>query len=419
MLYSLYDLEQTFGKALVDSARRLLRHQEVARLNVARGGAVITGIVPEAEESRRVYVRIEGAPGKPPMIRSECSCRARGGCAHAVAVLLGALEPSESSPKAPSPARARIADGGRCLRYLLRPQAGGRLELRLLVVRRRPDGSLGDGSRFYPAAVGSAPPPAFLDQQDLAILPQLPSGASHRTELHVRDGNCLRAMLATERCHLEQPDGALLQAGEDLSMGLTWMLDHRGRQHANWEGLLAQVAPLALDEPWYLDPERARCGRLATPIPPALAVELIEAPLEPERIEVWREQLAAAGCSDHLLLQLLLVEHRILAPVPELTLETRAPEDPDGEPADLASLRFIYGTCRLGRQGEPVWLEEGKVVRAARDRAAETACLAELQAAGMTCDEGWSARLGCDCLRPAERGAESWFLFQQRWLPEY
>ncbi|RMG33868.1 MAG: DEAD/DEAH box helicase [Gammaproteobacteria bacterium] len=418
MLYSIRDLQQAFGEDLLDSARQLLRDREIDRLNVARGGAVVTGIVPGTEDSRRVYVRIDRVSGQKVAIRPECSCRTQGACAHVVAVLLWALEKDDGAQQtAPRRHATTSPDRNRCLVYLLAPQTRGRLGLELQVVQRRPDGGYGDASRFYPAAAGSAVPPAFLNAADLDILGRLVSGPGRRSGARLREEGLLRAILATGRCHLERPSGPVLRAGERIEVGLAWELDDRGRQHVQWRGLPSGVQVLALDALWYLDPERGRCGRLATPLPDPIAVELTEAPVPPGAAEGLRERLIAAGCGAPLLPRALAVASREdLSPVPRLTFDTLETEE--AGLVDLLCLRFVYGPCCLGRQGEPVWMEGEQVVQGRRNRAAEAACQQELAAAGMVRDEDWSARLGCDCLRPVD-GSEGWLAFQQHWIRQY
>ena len=429
MLYSTKDLEKAFDPDVLGESRQLLERGGVGRPNVARGGALLTALIPTIDAPpRRVYIRIETKGDQGVSIKAECTCSRRRMCHHAAAVLLKVLEDDRPAHLAENPGTAPNSPGqgastGRSLVYVLQAPGDRQqgIRLRFHVAQVLDNGGYGDTRRFIPASLSFSAPPGFLLADDLVLMQQLKERCSNdRDSLDLRDGSLLQRILATGRCYLETPAGPALRLKEGVAARLEWRIDGQGMQHARWVWQPAAGRMLLLDVPWYLDDQRGECGPLVTGLSPALALSLVGTPLAPEDVAALRRRLEAeAGPDFPLPKPLEVAEHDAVEPVPHLSFERHERRWQDGGEAqtiDLLCLDFSYAGRRLVRADETAWLEGETVVRCRRDRAREAACLETLLAIGLTRDEQWSRRLGRDCLLPGS-GRQDWRPFQQESLP--
>jgi superfamily II DNA or RNA helicase len=440
VLYSFEDLNATFGPTLLDEAGRLLDSGGVMPPDIRRNGELITSIVKCSEErAYRAYVRVEDSVEGPVAIRGECSCSRKGNCKHVAAVLLRVLG---NDPQMPTEARVPALPGAvevaatdnvyptdvqQRLLYLLFPDAGYGCEITVETATARllKSGGFGNRRGYQPAWAARGMPPSFLLPSDRKLLAELDAAvADSKTNMRPLRGaagsDLLAAMLNTGRCLLGDT-GSTLRRGQDRRCTLTWGVDHRGHQYAEFRS--EPVAPFVflLGSPWYIDPASGECGKLDTELPGKLLDELFQKiRIAPGHQEHFQAALAERypGVDLPSLREIEIEERPRRRPVPCLLFCSLTLEDPgSGAVAqDMLRLSFDYGGVRLGSRRASQVLVGDRVLKIRRDLDFEEKSSDQLMEAGLI----WRGRSGDDGNFDSlvvDGGPESWLAFQTDTLP--
>jgi len=441
MIYTQSDLETQFSPQRLAEGHSLYSNGLVTAPNVQRGGELVTTVIrPPGARTLRVYVRATRS-GRRTVITGECTCRRRRNCEHVAAALLQALADHDGRPVEPSRSAARPAPAARpnptpkasqqALVYLLIAEAD-RLLVETAVARRSHHGSWAIVHHYDPDRAADRAPPRFVAPSDMPLLQTL--GRLARSPVHgspVLEGpgssEALAAMLATGRCFSADPEWhPPLREGAPRAAVIRWEMDDFGRQRTVVDTEPGVGTVLALSAPWYIDKETGEGGRLRTALPAALIRELATmAAVAPDAIDAAYQALLEAHPGAPLPApQRPVVEAAPPAtPVPWLRLVSRAeaPGDDPLDSRDFAVLRFDYGGIALGRHEPDTRRVGDRVLRAARDPAAERAAVAHLRASGLREDTERRRETGADCFIPAvdapEQEAEAWLDFQAEELP--
>ncbi|MEK0085089.1 SNF2-related protein [Benzoatithermus flavus] len=286
-------------------------------INVERDGRSITGRV--RSERRSPYItriNIQNGRGGRIKLTSTCTCLVYSECEHAAATLMAALdeaaapEADEVSAAIDSELEAWIAsvnqtsrslpsgqagEGDDCVLYILEPaQRLWRdtasiqpVAVSTFRARRLRGGLYG---REHPLAISNLvaeDPASFVGIEDQVIGRLLGGGNAQTKRLGTAgDGDTLRRMLETGRCHWRNGQSQALKAGEPRPGRFSWRFDSEGQQHAVCE--LEQggdeILVVSLGEPWYIDLEKHECGPIETKVPYRVARLLLKAPPVPAAV---------------------------------------------------------------------------------------------------------------------------------------
>jgi len=371
-----------------------------------QGGAVVTGVVSDADRQQRVYIHLAGTE-----IDGECSCDIGENCAHVAAVLIrveGGETPAVSAPKA-----AKTDSGNPALNAKTTPQAAAKIAtqspqnqqcvlyqletclldelaadaqpcaienaaiLRVsLWVGQSQEQSQGQGqwscSPLSPHSLRSGFYPRYVQDADKAILPQLIDLAAEGPyPLEGRLGaELLQALLQTGRTYWGQIDGEPLTLSANKPPRCEWQLLANGDQRLSF-GLSQGLRVLPLLSPcWYLDDSGA--GELPDAYDPGLIEQLAEQPpLAPEAVAAFVRTLPA--------------QHRL--PLPrEVPVTEEALQSVKGrlllfarDEKALATLDYLYNgevvESRYLSDATPTvrFMRDGQLVEVERDQTAEAA----------------------------------------------
>jgi hypothetical protein len=300
-------------------------------INVERDGRSITGRV--RSERRSPYItriNIQNGRGGRIKLTSTCTCLVYSECEHAAATLMAALDEA-SAPEADevnaaidSELEAWIAsvnhtartlpnghagDGDDCVLYFLEPaqrlwrDAASIQPVAVSTFRaRRLRGGL--YGREHPLAISNlvAEDPATFVGVDDQVIGRLLGGANAQTKRlgSAGDGDTLRRMLETGRCHWRNGQSPALALGEARSGRFGWRFDSEGQQHAvcELEQAKGEIMVVSLGEPWYIDLERHECGPIETKVPHRVARLLLKAPPVPAAVaSLVRQKLQPSGAA--------------------------------------------------------------------------------------------------------------------------
>ena len=118
-----------------------------------------------------------------------------------------------------------------------------------------------------------------LDDQVIGRLLGAPNTQTKRLGA-AGDGDTLRRMLETGRCHWRSAQSRPLRHEVPRAGRFAWHFDSEGQQHVVCEVDNAgeDLVVVGLGEPWYIDLKTQACGRIETSVPHRVARLLLKAP---------------------------------------------------------------------------------------------------------------------------------------------
>ena len=263
------------------------------------------------------------------------------------------------------------ADGADCVLYVLEPaqrlwrDAASIQPLAVSTFRaRRLRGGL--YGREHPLAMSNLvadDPASFVGIADQVIGRLLGGGNSQTKRLgSVGDGDTLRRMLETERCHWRNGQSPALSYRESRPGRFGWRFDSEGQQHVvcELEEPRPDVVIVGLGEPWYIDLRELGCGRIETKVPQRVTKLLLRAPAVPAAVaSLVRQKLQPSASTLSLPEPLRKRERLEMRPTPILHLHCprvttsrglgwkREEQDVD---LPLARVLFDYAGAEVGWQ---------------------------------------------------------------------
>ncbi|MGH8456770.1 MAG: SNF2-related protein, partial [Stenotrophobium sp.] len=368
---------------------------------------------------------------------NDCSCPLGGDCKHVVAALLEACNrwqraPTRRAPAAAANANAALphevqewlaqltgrpeaekpAGGGekKRLLYIFEPARWrpGVINIQLHSVRLLKDGSYSPRSleKYHNVDGAMRQPPKFIgeDDQELlrALYPYRGSGGEY--ELRGGDGeHVLQRLLASERSHWQNADGAPLRLGAPRTAEPHWQAAEDGSQRLSLHVTPAVSGLLALSPPWYVDAASGECGPVQTALAPRMAAALVNAPALPAQLlPQVAEQLAQAPVVQPLPAPPLRPLRKLSDTTPQPLLQFYGRESFGhlryGPHARMGAARlfFNYHDRRVAAADSLalITVSAGKeILQIERNRKAELRCLSQLAECG---------------LMPAARVLQSW-----------
>ena len=421
MLYTAADLNIHFPSSYLTRGRQYRKQHRVRYLAVTEQGRMITArVTGNRPEPYGVAIRITPNNASRAEISGTCTCPIGYNCKHVVATLLQALEGDMPTPRwvqadipppEPEPVLSPTLNlwfqrlnkavdehsepqNRERILYLLAPNPDRGVRVAIVAGRILKTGAYGK-TRSYQLQNALKHPAQFLSTLDRTILRDMALKTWGSQDcLEGSDGAVLlEHMLNTGRCYWESKDNPPLQKGEERSTEPQWITDNQGltRLQFRMETPGAQVLPLT--PLWYIDPEQHLCGPAATTLTPALATALATSPnLTPEeipRVQSWlARHLPEAQLPPLPKLRITLLAD--VKPQPILKLYSRNLEALYyGSPVDTingANLSFDYGGSMMTLDDSAQEIShyaEGRVVRMARNLAAESFYLRSLRTAGL------------------------------------
>ncbi|MFO1047794.1 MAG: DEAD/DEAH box helicase [Geminicoccaceae bacterium] len=401
----------------------------MVEINVERDGRSITGRV-KSERRTPYLTRVNIVNGRGGRIRlsSTCTCLVYSECEHAAATLLAALDETASpdadevsaaiepeleawiaalNQTARSQTNGHASDGADCVLYVLEPaqrlwrDAASIQPLAVSTFRaRRLRGGL--YGREHPLAMSNLvadDPASFVGIADQVIGRLLGGGNSQTKRLgSVGDGDTLRRMLETERCHWRNGQSTVLSLGEPRPGRFGWHFDSEGQQHVVCEldEPSRDVVVVGLGEPWYIDLGEHVCGRIETSVPLRVTKLLLKAPAVPAAVaSLVRQKLQPSAGAIALPEPLRKRERLELKPTPVLHLHCprvvtsrglgwkREEQEVD---LPLARVLFDYTGAEVGWQDgrtEINHVRENRLLVLPRDSMFEVQSIERLNALGL------------------------------------
>lgn len=423
------DLERLFPSNTWQKAEVLREQSAVVEINVERDGRSITGRV-RGERRTPYLTRINIVNGRGGRIRlsSTCTCLVYSECEHAAATLMAALDETaapdadEVSAAIDSELEAWIAsvnqtsralpnghaaDGEDCVLYILEPAqrlwrdtaSVQPVAVSIFRARRLRGGLYG---REHPLAISNLvaeDPASFVGIED-QIIGRLLGGANAQTRRlgGVGDGDTLRRMLQTGRCHWRNGQGSPLTYSEARLGRFGWRFDSEGQQHVTCE--LEEhgedVVVVGVGEPWYIDLARHTCGPIETKVPHRVTRLLLKAPAVPAAVaSLVRQKLQPSAAALPLPEPLRKRERLEIRPVPVLHLHCpsvtisrgmgwkREEQEVD---LPLARIWFDYAGAEIGWQdgrGEINHVKDNRLLVLPRDTLLEVQAVERLNQLGL------------------------------------
>lgn len=401
------DIEFGFPREILREARRLRTEERFSSVAIQRGGELITGLLQQsADRPLRIYVRI-GREGNRSSIQGECSCEARRNCAHVAALLLQAVEESQTPagretretaspfPRSPSPE----STGSRQEMLYRLILDNDELSVETRTARRLGKQSHEIGGRFDPAGANSPIPPRFLHASDLALLRTLDrSPRNQDTQLPSLTGSgsasLFEALLGTGRCYFGEIEGGRpLRQGEPRRLEMEWQADRYGHQRMQWRSRAPLERLLPLPALWCLDPKNACCTPLQSDLPIALVQQLLALPpLSPEQAGETLASLGTRypGCAIPPLRTFQPHSVPKRRPIPCLRLSSTENDPGDGNPDNRhrAGLSFDYAGFELDHNAPATLLLDGRLIRVERDERTEREAETTLLQLGLEAQKG-------------------------------
>jgi hypothetical protein len=299
---------------------------------------------------------------------------------------LAAVPPDDTEAYPPSIRRRMV--------YVLGPSASHALEISLVAIEFRKDGTLAGNIRcFHPFDLRNpAQQPKFLRPSDRRILNRL-IAFGQTSDQGEEFADTLRLALATGRARWDRHDGAALQEGPARAGSIVWRTLDNGTQRP--AVTLTDDRPVFRGDPhWYVDTAAGQIGAVTVDLPRHLQRALLEAPAVPPELAVHVSRELATRAPAHALpapVELAPAVVHAGPPVPTLRLSgemivvsdpfpNRWREPPPPITLPVAWLSFRYGP-HVAQFGEPFatsGMKDGQLFRVHRDMAAEARHAREL-----------------------------------------
>jgi len=430
------DIRRIFPPGTLNAGRSYEQRGRVQDLHIVARGAIITATTQGSKPDPYIQsLKLSRAPNDGLKIAGACSCPTGRSCKHLAAVLIAAqrkemLVPRHQEslfpPTAKAPARtvlptqiqSWLADFDRDEEVLTEdypaavrtrvfyvldaaPQTAGVPQLRIdpMTVTLRKDNSPGTIKRYALHQVQN--PAKYLRPSDLIILTRLSRRTGYGGPQADDDPlDTLRRILGTGRARWGSAEGPVLTEGPERQGQITWITRPDASQQAALaldEGLIGVRIPA----PWYADPGAGLMGPVGMDLPARVVARLLNAPsIPPEAAAEVRAQLSRRMPSAKLPVPAELQPPEVVQAVmrPHLRLISGTlPSDPSyGRGSSrvlgrglyavpLVRLSYQYGPITLPRSLKPlprIIVQDGTLYEVERDRAAESAALAELTALG-------------------------------------
>ncbi len=423
------DLERLFPPTTWQRAESLREQSAVVEINVERDGRSITGRV-RGERRTPFLTRVNIVNGRGGRIRlsSTCTCLVYSECEHAAATLLAALDETSApdvdevgaaiepeleawiasvNQSARALPNGHAGDGADCVLYILEPaQRVWRDSASIQPVavstfraRRLRGGVYG---REHPLAMSNlvADDPASFVGIDDQVIGRLLGGPNAQTKRlgAVGDGDTLRRMLETGRCHWRNGQGPPLTHEVPRAGRFDWNFDSEGQQHVvcELEPAGRDTIVVGIGEPWYIDLKNNTCGRVETSVPHRVARLLLKAPAVPAAVaSLVRQKLQPSGSVLPLPEPLRKRERLEMRPVPILHLHCprvtisrgmgwkREEQEVD---LPLARVLFDYAGAEVGWQDgrtELNHVKDNRLLVLPRDTLFEVQMIERLNAMGL------------------------------------
>jgi superfamily II DNA or RNA helicase len=431
------DIRRIFPPGTLTAGRSYEQRGRVQDLEIADRGAVITATTQGTRPDPYVQsLKVSRSTANGIRIAGACSCPVGRACKHLAAVLIAAQRREVSVPRhqeTPVPSTSRtptpnklpvqiqswLADFDKdeeeptedypaAIRtrvfYVLdaAPHATGVPQLRIdpMTVTLRKDNSPGTIKRYAPHQVRS--PARYVRPSDLIILTRLSRRTGYSGQQADDDPvDTLRRILATGRARWGSAEGPPLTEGPERQGQITWITKTDASQQATLaldEGLIG----VRLPAPWYADPGTGLVGPVGLDLPHRVATRLLNAPsIPPEAAAEVRAQLSRRMPAAKLPVPAeLQAPEPVREPMqPHLRLISGTlPSDPNYGRGSarvlgrglyavpLVRLSYQYGPMTLPRSLKPLprlSVQDGTLYEVERDRAAESAALAELTQMGL------------------------------------
>jgi hypothetical protein len=423
------DLERLFPSTTWQRAENLREQSAVVEINVERDGRSITGRV-RGERRTPYLTRVNIVNGRGGRIRlsSTCTCLVYTECEHAAATLLAALDEtaapdSDEVSAAIDPelegwiaainqsvraqTNGHASDGADCVLYVLEPAqrvwrdaaAIQPLAVSTFRARRLRGGLYGREHALAMSNLAADDPASFVAVEDQVIGRLLGAPNSQTKRLgSIGDGDTLRRMLETGRCHWRNGQGAPLAYDEPRPGRFAWQFDSEGQQHVVCEldDGREDIVVAGVGEPWYIDLKDHSCGRIQTKVPHRVTRLLLRAPAVPAAVaSLVRQKLQPSASALQLPEPLRKRERLEMRPTPILHLHCPRVTTSRGlgwkrEELDvdlpLARVLFDYAGAEIGWQdgrGEINHVKENRLLVLPRDTLFEVQMIERLNTMGL------------------------------------
>lgn len=345
------ELDDFFDPGTLERARKLRRAQKIQKIDVAKDGSGIAGIVRGSNGERyEVDVFLDWGDHALEEVNVVCDCPVGEGCKHGAALLLEADErgllprpkpletsndlralidtfappappprPSSfrdafsSTPDAPRPephleqrldawlkTSSRIAESDdakiqtQTLAFTLSLTVDRKIAFKVWSGKERRDGSFAELKPYnLPSHLDSLPQYALRDKPLLRSMMGLRVSLIDYATCVIGDfplaPEFLKLLLETRRCWWDAPNGVPLHMAEPRTGELEWVIQPNGTQVPTF-----RVSPrcdhvLALSPPWFVDIAQAALGVVETPFKPSLAQHFASCPpVAPNELSAFR-----------------------------------------------------------------------------------------------------------------------------------
>ncbi|MCX8101924.1 MAG: DEAD/DEAH box helicase [Geminicoccaceae bacterium] len=423
------DLERLFPTTIWKKAEDLVANGAVLDAEVERDGRSVTGRI-KGERRAPYLTRVKIANGRGGRIKitSTCTCLVYSECEHAAATLLGLLDKTAApgpddvvgsidqeleawigavNAAARQPGTNGSAEGHETILYLLEPaqrawrDQGVAQPIMVVTVRARQlaGGAYGREQPVSIANLVAEEAPSYVQLEDQIIGRLLGGVPNHNRRLGAAaDGETLKRILETGRCHWRNGQGLPLRYAEPRKGRFYWRFDADGQQRClcELERGGEDTLVVALGQPWYIDTKSREVGPVETTVPERVATLLLRAPAVPATVAtVVRQKLQPSA--ELLPLPEPLKKREQLEVKPKPVMHLHCPRvlvsrglgwDRREEEVDLplARVTFDYAGCEVGWQDGRTELNhvvDNRLLVMPRDAVAEVQMIERLNALGL------------------------------------
>ena len=433
--FSRADLERLFPNNVWLKAEQLVTGGAVIDAELERDGkSVIAKVKGERRSPYLTRVKIANGRGGRVRLTSTCTCLVYSECEHAAAALMGLLdraaapEPDEVAATLEPELESWLVamstvgrnpqgnglgtEGAERVLYLLEPaqrswRDGGAAQPISVTTARARLLAGGAYGREQPIAIMSLvadEPASFVRLEDQIVGRLLAFGLNGVTNGQSRrlsgaaDGEALRRMLETGRCHWRNLQGQPLRFAGERAGRFGWRFDSEGQQHVVCEldDVGEDAVIVGLGQPWYIDLQENIAGPISTDVPDHLAGFLLRAPAVPataatvvrQRLQPTNDRLPLPEPLKHRERNEVRPKPTLHLHCPNLTISRglgwkREEQDVD---CPLAKVTFAYAGCEVSWQDGRTELNHvvnNRLIVMPRDTVFEVQCIERLNALGL------------------------------------